>query len=345
MSNVMDNKCPSCNAPIVYNPALGKFKCEYCESEFEAHELKSEEDSTIDVSGEQNYVSYNCPDCGAEIIADENTSATFCLYCGNSSILKNKLSGVFKPDLIMPFRKEKKQAINAFKDLKKGRPFIPATFNDEANIEKITGLYVPFWLYDLRVDGNIKISAQDIDTWIVGNVKYVKTDVYNVERGGTFSYKKIPVDGSLKFANDVMNSLEPFDYNMLEDYNPAYLSGFLAEKYDVDSEQALKEAEERALSSSETQMLDDVGFASKSVVSRDLKTSNLGVKYALLPVWMVNVKYKDKFYLFAMNGQTGEFIGDIPIDVKKAIIASIIIFVITFVIVLIITYVWYLMGG
>lgn len=345
MSNVMDNRCPSCNAPIVYKPTLGKFKCDYCDSEFEAHELKSAEDSTVEVSGEEHYVSYNCPDCGAEIIADENTSATFCLYCGNSSILKNKLSGEFKPDLILPFRKEKSHAIEAFQNLKKGRPFMPATFNDKSNIEKITGLYIPFWLFDLKLHGSIKVTATDVDSWLVGNVKYVKTEVFSIDRGGNFCFDKIPVDGSLKFSNDIMNTLEPFDYRMLEEYNPAYLSGFLAEKYDVSKEDALPEASERAKQSCIDQMLQDINHGSKNVVDEDFKVDQEDIKYALLPVWMVNVKYKDKFYLFAMNGQSGEFIGDIPIDTKKVVIYTVVIFVISFIVCILATYIWYLLGG
>ena len=103
----MDNRCPSCNAPITFKPHLGKFKCDYCDSEFVAEQLKTVEDATVPEDKlNVEYVSYNCPDCGAQIIADETTSATFCVYCGNTAILKSKLSGQFKPDLIIPFKKE-----------------------------------------------------------------------------------------------------------------------------------------------------------------------------------------------------------------------------------------------
>lgn len=331
MGNVMDNRCPSCNAPITYKPSLGKFKCDYCDNEFEASDLKTEADSTIEVSettDNTHYNQYNCPDCGAQIIADENTSATFCLYCGNSSILKNKLSGAFKPDYIIPFKKEKKDAAEAFKGLAKGRPFIPKTFLSEKNIEKITGLYIPFWLYDLKVRGSVNMAATRVRTWSVGDTRHVETKYYDLYRQGTFDFEKVPVDGSTKFNDDIMNSIEPFDYKLLEAYNPAYLSGFLAEKYDIESDKAVDAAIRRVLKSSEEQMLASAnGYGSKHITKNNLEVQDQTSKYALLPVWMVNVKYNEKFYLFAMNGQTGEFIGNIPLDKKKVVIWSISMFV------------------
>jgi hypothetical protein len=117
-----------------------------------------------------------------------------------------------------------------------------------------------------------------------------------------------------------MNSIEPYDYKDMIDYNPLYLSGFLAERYDVSKDEAFPEARDRVLRSTEEQMMADaVGYSTKTLVTKNLTATSTQTRYALLPVWMVNVKYEDKFYLFAMNGQTGEFIGDIPIDKKKVI--------------------------
>ena len=123
MSKVLDNKCPSCGAPIHFKPELGKFKCDYCDSEFTAEQLKDmdklkeeevKEKSKKSSDNYSDYVNYNCPDCGAEIITDENTAATFCVYCGNTSIIKNRLSGEFAPKYIIPFKIEKKKALIHF---------------------------------------------------------------------------------------------------------------------------------------------------------------------------------------------------------------------------------------
>lgn len=355
MGKVMDIKCPSCSATLHFDSKRGKMKCEYCGSEFTAEDLdkvkeekfeKKDEYKKIDKAENINFVAYNCPDCGAEIVADEATSATFCLYCGSTAILKDKLSGKFKPDLIIPFKTEKELAVEKFIGLRKGRPFMPKSFNDKKNIEKIRGLYVPFWLYKTSVNGGIRAKGTRVTTWAVGDTHYTKTDYYDLERQGVSSYERIPVDGSTRFDNDIMNTIEPFDYKEFVPFNPAYLSGFLAEKYDIDSEGAFKDASDRAINSAKDIMLSDMhGYATKNIVENNLSAKLESSEYALLPVWMVNVKYQDKYYLFAMNGQTGEFIGNIPLDKKKACIYFISIFAIVFLLVILISYIVFLGGS
>ncbi len=350
MGNVIDNQCPNCGARIHFNPTLGKFKCDYCDSVLTEEELNKnktiEERSGSKEEENVNYVSYNCPDCGAEIIADEQTAATFCVYCGNVAILKNKLSGEFKPDKIIPFKKEKQEAIDAFKNISKGRPLTPDLFNDEKNIEKIRGLYIPFWLYEIKVAGTITATATRVSHWSVGDTRYTKTDYYNVIRGGESVFNRIPADASTRFADDIMNTIEPYNYDDLIDYKHAYLSGFLAEKFDIEKEKMFDIAADRAKKSTEELFINDMGaYSTISPTSNTLTTELLKTEYALLPVWMVNVKFNDKYYLFAMNGQTGEFIGNIPIDKKKLIKFCIITFVITFVIASILSYVIFLLEG
>lgn len=345
MSKVLDNKCPGCGAAIHFKPELGKFKCDYCEGEYTAEQLKDMEKINKEEVDTTNYVNYNCPDCGAEIITDENTAATFCVYCGNTSIIKNRLSGEFAPSKIIPFKMEKKKAIEAFKKLRKGRPLTPKEFVSEKNIEKIQGVYIPFWLYETEVSGTIEATATRVKSWTSGDTHYTQTDYYNVVRTGTMAYHRVPVDGSTRFDNDMMNTIEPFDYSKLIDYNHAYLSGFLAEKYDVNKEDAFKDAKTRTLNSTKQEMLNSMhGYASKTIKKNDLESTETNVEYALLPVWMVNVKYKDKYYLFAMNGESGKFIGNIPLDKKRAVMYTIITFIIAFLICVLISKLIF-MGG
>ena len=352
----LENRCPACKASISFNPTLGKWKCEYCGSEFSLEEMQQSEDNASteknnskkkeEPDNYDNYVSYHCESCGAEIIADDQTAATFCVYCGNTAILQSKLSGKFSPDKIIPFKKEKQSAIDAFKGLSKGRPLMPKGFNDTNNIEKIRGVYIPFWLYDLQISGDVVMDAKTIEKWTVGDTHYTKTNTYKVTRGGTMNFNNIPVDGSSRFDNDIMNTIEPFDYKDLVPYNHAYLSGFYAEKYDEEGEKVYKEASERALNSTRDKLKESATrYTTKIVTGDTLETKETKKEYAMLPVWMVNVKYNDKMHIFAMNAQTGEFIGNIPLDKKKAVLYFIIIFVITFVIAIIASFVFFAIGG
>ena len=344
---VLDNNCPLCGASIKFNAKLGKFKCEFCRGEFTLEELKKHiNNAAVDnvndgVKGDDTlYETYKCSNCGAEIVADANTAATFCLYCRSVAILKSKLSGKFAPTKIIPFKKEKKDAIEAFKGLRKGRPLIPKYFLSQDNIEKITGIYIPFWLYNINVSGGITATAKNIKSWTTGDVHYTKTDTYNAVREGEIDFDLVPVDGSTRFDDDIMNSIEPFDYKELVDYNHAYLSGFLAEKYDVESDKALPDALKRSVNSTLDTFKGSIrGYTSVAVKTNTLQGKEKSKEYALLPVFMVNVKYGNKFYLFAMNGQTGEFIGNIPVDKKKVIIYWLIIFALTFGLVVLISYI------
>ena len=179
---VLDSKCPTCAAPIFFNPTLGKWKCNYCDNEFTLEEMqkynnasnqkyneKAQTQVESDINKQDNtvYVAYNCQNCGAEIITDEQTAATFCVYCGNTAILKNKLSGAFAPSKIIPFKKEKQLAIDSFKALSKGRPLMPKEFNDVKNIEKITGVYIPFWLFDINVSGSVNANAKKLQVGLL----------------------------------------------------------------------------------------------------------------------------------------------------------------------------------
>ena len=345
----LDHKCPNCGAKIVFVPKLGKWKCDNCKGEFDLETLKkfnnaSSEENNKDIEEEvdTNYVEYHCKDCGAKIIADENTASTFCVYCGNTAILKSKLSGKFAPSMIIPFKKSKEEALEAFRNLSKGKPLMPKFFNKQENIEKLSGVYIPFWLYSISSEGNIDVSATKVITWTSGDISYTKTDTYEVNREGKMSYDRIPVDGSTRFADDLMNTIEPFDYEEMVPYNHAYLSGFLAEKYDVDSEKGEVIAKERAEATTKSTLLDSVkGYASTIIKNSNFKEVVDKVEYVLLPVWMVNVKYNDNYYTFAMNAQTGEFIGDVPISKKRAIAFGLLIFIGIALIVLLITFLIY----
>lgn len=335
--DALDNKCPACGAKITFNPKNQKWDCEYCGSKFSLDEMKKYNNASSDKKNEKTNHSkkldgldiYTCKNCGAEVMADETTTSTFCLYCGSTAILKDKIDSGIAPTKIIPFKKVKEDAVKSFKELYKGRVLMPKLFNNPKNIEKITGVYIPFWTYDLKASGNIEFNCTDIKTWSDYNYQYTKTDKFLSKRDAFMAFNRILVDGSSRFDDDLMDSIEPFDFQDLVEYNHAYLSGFLAEKYDVDSNEAIKRANERALNTAVSMTEATIIHQSKAVSNNNLQITKVKDDYILLPVWMVNIKYKDKTYTFAMNGQTGEIVGNIPLDIPKTIIISIVIFIVT----------------
>ena len=337
---VLDNKCPACGAKIDFNPKNQKWDCEYCGSKFTLEEMQKHSNASsvkantvVEVKSEELGAMdmYHCNNCGAEIIADETTTSTFCVYCGSTAILKNKIDSGRVPNYIIPFKNVKEDAVSAFKNLLRKKPLTPKCFKDEKNIKKITGVYIPFWAYDLTCDGEMHFDSTDVTSWSDSRYRYTKTSRYSVRKSGHFDFDKVLADASSRFPNDLMDSLEPFNYSDLIQYNHAYLSGFLAEKYDVDENAGLERARERTMTTCVNLIENSIGHQSNRLVHNGMSIEPKQCHYIMLPVWMVNIQYKDKNYTFAMNGQTGKIIGNIPIGVKETITWFIIIYIICFI--------------
>lgn len=341
--DALDNKCPACGAPISFNPTNQMWDCEYCASKFTLEEMQKNS-SVEDEANTSNFVDqflpedtigdvdvYNCKNCGAEIMADKATTATFCVYCGSSAILKDRILNGRAPNYIIPFKTTKEDAINGFKQITKGKLLMPKSFRDEENINKITGIYIPFWAYDLEANGEVEFEASDTKRWKDSRFKYKKVDRYSIRKSGHFDFMKVLSDASTRFPDDLMDSLEPFDYNELTSYNHSYLAGFLADKYDVNEVEGLKRVTSRAKDTAIDLMKNTVGHSEKKVINDGIRVSSRYTHYIMLPVWLLNINYNNKTYTFAMNGQTGKTIGNIPIGVKETLIWSGIIFSILFV--------------
>ncbi len=338
MSEVKTYKCPRCSAPLIFDPEGGGMMCEYCDTKFSAEDMKEyvssiEEENATDSYEWEAYTSKNgewtedeksgmrtyvCPSCGGEVIGDENTVATTCPYCGNPTIMADNTENVYKPDIIIPFAFTKEQAKEALLKHYKGKWLLPKCFKDTNKIEEIKGIYVPFWFFDCDTDSIISYNATRVATWSDGDYIYTKTSHYLVRRGGKLSFENIPADGSSKIDDVVMQSIEPFDASGMIDFSANYLSGFFADKYDVDSEELMPVINDRVKRSVEDTFRSTVvGY--NTVVTRSSKVdlSHGKIRYGFMPVWLLNTKYKEKLYTFAMNGQTGRLVGDLPVSMGR----------------------------
>ena len=261
---------------------------------------------------------YNCTTCGAELICDETTAATSCPYCGNPTVIPGKFAGVDRPDYVIPFKVDKKQAVSAFKDYYKGRKLLPRSFDSENHIQEIKGVYVPFWMFTGEVEGAALYEAVKEDVRRAGDEEIVRKDFYEVSREGEMRFEKIPVDASTKMPDELMDSIEPFDYGELRPFAMEYMPGFLANKYDVSREECRKRAGERAVSSFRSELKGTVkNYNTVSVKQQSEKTHSEKTEYGMLPVWILSTNWEDKNYIFAMNGQSGKMIGDLPVSKAK----------------------------
>lgn len=337
MAEVKEYKCPCCSAKLEFDSSSQNMKCPYCESEFDVSTVQDYNEQLSEVTegneemswetsagggwndGETSNINvYSCKSCGGEIIADSTTGAAKCPYCDNPVVMTGNFSGDLRPDLIIPFKLDKEAAKTALVKHMEGKKLLPKVFKEQNHIDEIKGVYVPVWLFDADADANLAFRCTKVRTWADEQYTYTETKYYQAVRAGRISFEHIPVDGSEKMADDLMESLEPFDFREAVDFKTAYLSGYLADRYDVNAEQSIERANERIRSSTKNAFTSTVrGFSTVSCEGCNIKLSGGKAKYALYPVWILNTTWNNEKYTFAMNGQSGKFVGNLPVD-KKA---------------------------
>ncbi|MHA5218693.1 TFIIB-type zinc ribbon-containing protein [Dysosmobacter sp. Phy] len=349
-TQVTNYQCPACTGPLHFVGVSGKLECEYCGASYDVAEIEAlyaekEEKAAAaqqatesasagqggsfvdgdswDTSGfsedwgaeGDSMRAYSCPSCGAELICDETTAATSCPYCGNPTVVPGQFSGQLRPDFIIPFKLSKEDAVKSLKNHYKGKILLPKRFTQENHVQEIQGIYVPFWMFDGEAEGDAYYEATRSHTYRSGDYEITETEHYDVYRAGMVNFEKIPVDASSKMPDDHMDSIEPYDYQELKPFSTAYLPGFLADKFDVTVEQCRQRADQRCEGTLSSALRNTVtGYHTCTLIHDSVNLKRGKVHYALMPVWMLNTKWKGKDFLFAMNGQTGKLVGDLPVS-------------------------------
>ncbi len=346
MANQVTNyQCPSCMGPLHFVGESGMLECDYCSSKYSVEEIEelyaeknqqaeenfetdfeNREETQWDMSqlsddwggAEEKLREYNCPSCGAQLVWEENTAAGQCPYCGNPTVVAGQFGGMLKPDYVIPFKLTHEDAKAKLKEFYKGKKLLPREFADENRISEIQGVYVPFWLFDGTAEADITFDGTISSTRREGDYDVITTSHYDVRRVGTVPFEKIPVDASVKMPDEYMDAIEPFDYSKIKPFSMSYLPGYLAERYGEDAEACSERADERAVNTAVDVLRSDASrYTSLHPISRYVHLDRGKVSYALLPVYMLTTKYGGKDYLFAMNGQTGKFVGELPVSKKK----------------------------
>lgn len=328
MAELLQYKCPGCGGAVEFDSTVQRMKCPYCESEFDIEALSQPDNEPAQdriewESQSQNWsvdettgmAVYVCQSCGGEVVADKNTGATSCPYCGNHVIMKGQFEGDLKPDIIIPFKLDKIAAKEALKQHISGKKLIPKVFSDENQIDDIKGIYVPYWLFDCTACGEAVYSGEKVRTWNDNKLMYTETSYYKISRSGSMDFSSLPVDGSSKMDDALMESIEPFDISEGVEFNAAFLSGYLADKYDITSEQSTERANQRIKQTVASALRDTVsGYDAVKGEKVSLQLKDGKFRYALYPVWILNTTWNGNDYIFAMNGQTGKIVGDLPLD-------------------------------
>ena len=329
-------RCPCCGASLVFGGLSQQLDCPSCGNSFPVETIQEIDSIQLENTSDEQMTwqmaenggfsaqegaslkAYRCEACGAEIIRDDVTAATECVYCGNPTIMPDVLTGAYRPDGVIPFKKTKEDAQKAFRNHCKGKRLLPNGFADQSRVKKITGVYVPFWLFEAEAEADMTYNAKRVNTYRQGQYQVTETKHFLLYRGGHMAFSQVPVDGSLAMDDTLMESIEPYDDGAVEGFTVAYLTGYQAQRHDVEAEKCQPRANERIRQSVTAIMRDSVkGYSSVTPEKTQIELQNSRVRQVLMPVWMLNTRYRDKIYTFAMNGQSGRFIGDLPTDKGK----------------------------
>lgn len=330
--SAQDLKCPCCGGSIEFNPGQQQMSCPYCGTSFDmetiiayAEDLK--QDTADDLKWANNpggsweeqeaagLRTFTCVSCGGKIIVDEHTAAMSCPYCGSSVTMTGSLMGDLRPDMVIPFKFDRQAAIAALHRYYKGKKLLPKAFKDENHIAEVQGVYVPVWAFDATAHGNMRFKSTKSASWSDSQYVYTETSYYDVRREGTVDYSGVPVDGSSKMDDALMESLEPYDISEAVPFETPYLAGYMADRYDVDAETSMPRASERIKATTADVIKGTVsGYDSVITESSAVSLAKSHSSYVLYPVWTLSTQYDGQYYLFAMNGQTGKMVGELPMD-------------------------------
>ncbi|NMD38674.1 MAG: TFIIB-type zinc ribbon-containing protein [Christensenellaceae bacterium] len=331
-------KCTSCGAFVNFNPDDQNFKCPYCGKDYtedeiiaKANEIDGEINKNIDTEVEQsstysdtNEKLYNCKNCGAQIVADETTVATNCYYCHSPIVLVDKLLREYKPDRLIPFKFNKEEAIKKFHEYVGKKKYVPKEFFSQSQLEKIAGVYYPYWDADYKCDATFDGEGVTVSTVVSGDYNITTTRYYKVIRRGILKFNNIMRNALSKNQRLLADGIHPFDFNDEKDYSSAYFTGFMAEKRDVDKEDVQGNVESE-IESYLQPILTRGSSYSKLYGNVNMNILNKSYNYLMLPTWVLTYRGKDNIqYFFSMNGQTGKVCGKLPIDKGKLFLHGII---------------------
>lgn len=335
----IDFKCPRCGAGMEYDSEIGKLQCRGCGfSQAIENAPETAEDETVAVEPfdgamipdevkyeekeEEKKVStyeeeqeFECGSCGAVLVTEPEVSATHCPYCGSAIAFGERLAGKLAPDKVIPFTVSVEEAKSRFRKWAKNGLLTPKDFMTEKRLGEITGVYVPFWLYDMSVNAEADCLCTKKRSYRRGDYIFHETKYYHVYRRADLNYKKVPADASVKMDDTTMDCLEPYDYKEMKDFRPEYLAGFQAEKYGVDAEGALPRVERRVADYGRQFICSSVtGYSTTTYQKQEAVAKKKQEYYALLPVWTLRYEYQGEQKIYTMNGQTGKIVGKPPVS-------------------------------
>lgn len=324
-------RCPNCDAGLVFDANKQKFVCEFCLSEFTKEELdktasaeRAEKQAEADAAFSDAVREYHCPSCGAEVVTDKETVANFCYYCHNPVVLTDRVSGMMRPSKVIPFKFDKQGAIDDFLAYTKKKHFLPTNYFDDAQIDKMSGVYFPYWVTDADTTGHYHARGHRVRTWRAGDYQYTEVKDYDIYRRGEIHFEDITTSALSTADKKMLEGILPYPTEAHIDFDMPYLLGYQAKKRDIDREALTGEVRGKMQGYAQTLLAATANdYTSKDNERCDLLVGHAAWEYTLLPVWILTYRdKKDKIFTYAMNGYTGKIYGELPVSFWKILLLA-----------------------
>ena len=318
-------ECPNCGGNLKFDIPTQQLACAYCGTHLDPYAIKKETDAA-----EQNYFEttvYTCPQCAGEIISMDNEVASFCSFCGASTILSSRISKEKRPRFIIPFKKTKEDCKQAYAKKMRSAFFVPKELKNPEYIDGFRGIYMPYWTYQMTQKDRVILKGKK--SYRKGD--YIITDHYDLSGDLDAYYLGYSYDASSSFYDNISEALAPYDAKELVNFTPSYLSGFYADTADIDEEVYREDAQGLAINSSFDRIRKEKAFSGYSLnlsgsnLLNKLGTTCRSADNTMYPVWFLSYRNKDRIAYATVNGQTGKVVADMPISPARYLLASLVV--------------------
>ncbi len=314
--------CPNCGGNLKFDIPSQQLSCEHCSTLMDPYSFEDKEKDAIERK-EFDTTIFTCPQCGGEILSTDTSAAEFCSFCGASTILYSRVSKEKRPDYIIPFKQTKEDCKNAYSKMMQRAIFAPDELKNPKNIDSFRGIYMPYWAFYLTQNGPFSLNGSKSKR----RGDFIYTDYYNLHGEIDAYYKGLSYDASSSFDDNISKKLAPYDVKGMKAFTPAYLSGFYADTSDVDASIYQADAENTAFNNSIGTVYGSFPGINISTVpsASSLNTKVEKIDSAMFPVWFMSYRNGDRVAYATVNGQTGRVVADLPVDIKKYVIGSLLL--------------------
>lgn len=336
--------CDGCGAHVEFKPGSKSLQCPYCGHkqaiaqapqqrvrEHSYKKLMAKDRPTVAQIGNHHLI---CQRCGAR--TDTDALATACQFCTGPLTADAGAGGAVAPEAVVPFKLSRAKARDALRGWVSTRWFAPKALKKVTEAESSQSTYLPHWTFDAKTTSQYRGER---------GTYYYTTETYTTTENGKSvtrtrqvrktrwrradgtvkrAFDDVLVLGTRRIAPDKLAELEPWPLKKAQPYNPAYLAGHAALRYDVEPEQGLTDAKQKMAKKIESDCRRDIGGDDQRVHTVDTSYAKVTYKLMLLPVWICCYIFAGKTWQVLINGVTGEVQGQRPYSVAKiaAVVAA-----------------------